>query len=157
MYWVRFAVRCCTSLSCPLLMLQNNAPHTGISLDPCAGRAVSPRMEDETFSAGYFPPLFLLSRVRSEAGVFNALAAGPPPLPSVPWQTAQYAVYMSLPDTGDMDLTGTCLMTFFVWPCGCSCAATVQASTIRAVNIKISFLMDIAFSPFKPRRSSLKL
>src|SRR5450759_5119494 len=129
-------------------MLQNNAPHTGISLDPCAGRADSPRMEDETFSAGYFPPLFFLSRVRSVAGTFSALAAGPPPLPSVPWQTAQYAVYISLPDTGDMVLIGTCWMTFSVWPCVFSCAATVPVNTIRAVNIKISFFLDIALSPF---------
>src|ERR1039458_7403991 len=123
MYLVRFATRCCTSPSCPLLILQNNVPHTGISLDPCAGRSDSLRMEDETFSAGYFPPLFLPSRVRSVGGTFSALAAGPPPLPSIPWQTAQYALYISLPDTGDVDLTGTCFMTFCVWPCVWCCAA----------------------------------
>src|ERR1039457_5561413 len=112
-----------------------------ISFEPCAGRADSPWMEDVTFSAGYFPPLLLLSRVRSVGGTFSALAAGPPPLPSVPWQTAQYAVYISLPDTGDVDLIGTCFMDFSGW----SCAATVQAHTIRVVNIRISFFMDIAF------------
>src|SRR5271157_3664816 len=124
-----------------------------MSLDPCAGRADSPRIEDVTFRVGYFPPLFLLSRVRSVGGTFSALAAGPPPLPSVPWQTAQYAVYMSLPDTGDVDLIGTCLMVFSGWLWVCPCAATVQAHTIRAVNIKITFFMDIAISPFE-RRSS---
>src|SRR5208337_2023881 len=103
------------SPSFPLLRVQNNAPHTGMSLDPCAGVADSPRMEAVTFNAGYFPPLFLLSRVRSVGGTFSALAAGPPPLPSVPWQTAQYAVYISLPDTGDVDLIGTCLMVVFAW------------------------------------------
>src|ERR1019366_9809742 len=117
----------------------NNDPQTGMSLDPCAGRADSPRMEDVTFSAGYFPPLFLLSRVRSVGGTFSALAAGPPPLPSVPWQTAQYAVYIPLPDTADIGLTGTCFMVFSVWPCVWSCAATVQMNTIKAVNITIIF------------------
>ena len=70
-----------------------------------------------TFIAGNFPPLFLLSMVRSAGGVFSALAAGPPPLPSVPWQTAQYDVYISLPDAGDVGLTVTCLMVVFAWSC----------------------------------------
>src|SRR5208283_6156876 len=104
MYLERFTTRCCTSPSCPLLIFQNKVPHTGISLDPCAGRADSPRRVAVTFRAGYFPPLFLLITVRSVGGTFSALAAGPPPLPSVPWQTAQYAMYISLPDTGDVDL-----------------------------------------------------
>jgi hypothetical protein len=56
---------------------------------------------------------------------------------------------MSLPDTGDVALIGTCFMAFSGWPC-VSCAATVQVNTIRAVNINISFFMDIALSPFEP-------
>src|ERR1017187_3187159 len=156
MYLVRFATRCCTSPWCPLLTLQNNVPHTGMSFDPCAGSSDSLRMEDETFSEGYFPPLFLLSRVRLLGGIFSALAAGPPPLPSVPWQTAQYAVYIPLPDAGDVNLTGTCSMTFSVGPGVWSCAATVPVNTIRAVNITIIFFMDIAFSPFKPKALLLK-
>src|SRR5271166_5637462 len=114
-YWVRFATRCCTSASCPPLTLRNNGPQTGISLDPCAGRSDVPRRIELTFRAGNFPPLFLLSTVRSAGGVFSALAAGPPPLPSVPWQTAQYAVYISLPDTGDVDCIGTCFIVFSDW------------------------------------------
>src|ERR1022692_4408074 len=55
---------------------------------------------------------------------------------------------MSLPDTGDVDLTGTCLMTFSGWPIW-SCAATIQVHTISAVNIRISFFIDIALSPLK--------
>jgi hypothetical protein len=65
MYLVRFTRRRCTSLSCPLLTLQNDAHHTGISLDPCAGTADSLRMEDETLIEGSFPPLFLLSSQRN--------------------------------------------------------------------------------------------
>src|ERR1039457_5082988 len=157
MYLVRFVTRCCTSPSCPPLIFQTNDPHTGISFEPCAGRTVSPWMEDLTFISGYFPPLFLLSRVRSLGGTFSALAAGPPPLPSVPWQTAQYAVYIPLPDAGDVNLTGTYSMTFSVGRGVWSCAATVPVNTIRAVNITIIFFMDIAFSPFKPKALLLKL
>ena len=113
-YWVRLVTRCCTSASCPLLIPQNNGPHTGISLDPCAGVDGPPRMVEVTFRAGYLPPLFLLSIVRSAGGVFNALAAGPPPLPSVPWQTAQYDVYISLPDAADVALMVTCWMVVLV-------------------------------------------
>src|ERR1035438_2325501 len=108
MQWVRFATRCCTSTSCPPLILRNNGPHTGISLDPWAGRSDVPRRMDVTFRAGNSPPLFLLNMVRSAGGIFSALAAGPPPLPSVPWQTAQYDVYISLPDAGDVGLMVTC-------------------------------------------------
>ena len=36
----------------------------------------------------YLPPFFLASIVRSGGGVFRASVAGPPPLPSLPWQTS---------------------------------------------------------------------
>jgi hypothetical protein len=63
-------------------------------------------------------------------------------------------VYISLPDTGDVDLIGTRFMAFSVWPCVWSCAAAVQAHAIMATNINISFFVDIAFPSFKRKLSS---
>src|SRR5215472_10557374 len=85
----RLATRCRTSASLPPLMLQNSRPQMGISREPWEAITSSPRMIDETFSAGYFPPFFLASTVRSAGGTFRAPAAGPLPLPSRPWQAAQ--------------------------------------------------------------------
>jgi hypothetical protein len=34
MYWLRFAMRCCTSLSWPCDIRKNNGPQTGMSLLP---------------------------------------------------------------------------------------------------------------------------
>src|ERR1022692_1329923 len=61
---------------------------------------------------------------------------------------------MSIPETGDVGLTGTCLMTFSGWPIW-SCAATIQVHTTSAVNIRISFFIDIAFSPYEAKTSLL--
>src|SRR5208337_3275446 len=86
----------------------------------------------------------------------RALAAGPLPLPSVPWQTAQYATYISLPDTGDVLFIGTCLMVLSGGLWAWSCAATIPAPRTTAANIKINLLIDITLSPFPARRVSLK-
>ena len=86
--WFRFAMRCCTSASCPWLMLRNSGPQTGMSLLPCAGVSASPRSTLETCIEGNSPLLLAANLVRSDGGTFNADAAGPVPLPSVPWQTA---------------------------------------------------------------------
>ena len=51
-YLLRFAIRCCTSLSCPWLIFQNNEPHTGMSFEPWAGIACSPRITADTFRLG---------------------------------------------------------------------------------------------------------
>src|SRR5215472_14047280 len=85
----RLTTRSRTSALLPPLMLQNRLPQMGISREPWEAITSSPRMMDETFSAGYFPPFFLASTVRSAGGTFRAPAAGPLPLPSRPWQAAQ--------------------------------------------------------------------
>src|ERR1035441_976943 len=82
MYLFRLAMRCWTSVSCPPLMLQNKLPQIGISLVPWAARTCSPPMIAATLIAGYLPPFFTASAVRSVGGTFNASAAGPLPLPS---------------------------------------------------------------------------
>src|ERR1035438_10310793 len=116
-----------------------------MSFEPCAAVVASPRIVAETFIEGYFPPLLLLSTVRSVGGTLSALAAGPPPLPSVPWQTAQYAMYISLPDTGDVGLTATCLMVLAgaLWSCPETKSAQPQRNA--AVMIPIAFFPNIAF------------
>src|SRR5579871_2362981 len=88
-YVTRFATLCCTWLSCPWLMLENSGPQTGISWLPWDGVVACPRMMAATWAAGYFPPSFCARAVKSEGAVFIAEAAGPFPLASVPWQTAQ--------------------------------------------------------------------
>ncbi len=102
-------------------------------------------MMDETFREGNFPPLFLLSCVRSAGGAFSALAAGPAPLPSVPCQTAQYDVFISLPVAGDVSLTVTCWIVVFGWSFVWSCAATMQVKAIKAGNTEINLFIDIDF------------
>ena len=148
MYLVRFDTRCCTSPSCPPLRFQNNDPHTGMSLDPCAGRADSPRMEDVDFQRGILPSVVLAQQ--GKVGGRNLQRAGR--------GTAAFAVRSMANGTVcrvhvlagyrrrglDRDMLDDFLRLAWVW----SCAATVQAHTIRAVNIKISFFIDIAFSPF---------
>jgi hypothetical protein len=42
-YWFKFAMHCCTSLSCPWLIFQNRGPQTGISFVPWAGTSVVKR------------------------------------------------------------------------------------------------------------------
>jgi hypothetical protein len=44
--------------------------------------------------------------------VFSAGAAGPPPLPSFPWHTAQYSLNISWPEAGDVGTVDTFLMDF---------------------------------------------
>src|SRR5262252_8145016 len=56
----------------------------------------------KTRSSGNLPPFRLVMVVRSGGGIFSAATAGPPPLASVPWQTAQYVVNISFPDDGDV-------------------------------------------------------
>src|SRR5438445_13791317 len=106
MYWFRFATRCCTSPSCPWLICQNSEPHTGISRFPCAGSAASPRIIELTRIDGYLPFSFFAKTVRSGGGSFRASAAGPPPLASLPWQTAHYVVYISCREAADVALAG---------------------------------------------------
>lgn len=88
-YFERLLILCCTSLSCPPATERNKGPQIGISLEPWAGRLLSPRRVEEIFNAGYLPPLFLARTVRSGGVVLSAAAAGPAPLPSVPWQVTQ--------------------------------------------------------------------
>src|ERR1700691_4915832 len=79
-------------------MCRKSVPHTGISFEPCAaGSAVSPLMVYCTCSAGNLPPFFREIWVKSDGDTLRALAAGPSPLPAMPWQTAQYSWYRSLP------------------------------------------------------------
>src|SRR5919109_806730 len=110
MYSVRFVMRCCTSGFLPLLMPLYTLPQIGISAVPCAGRFRSPTIELYTWSAGYLPLFFLASVVRSLGAVFRAVAAGPSPLALVPWQAAQWFMYISLPDAGETYCAGTLLI-----------------------------------------------
>ncbi len=61
-------------------------PHTGISLDPCAGasRSPSPVTKDSMRALGNAPPLRCAMVVRSGGGVFRAATTGPRPFPSRP-------------------------------------------------------------------------
>jgi hypothetical protein len=63
----------------------------------CRGMACSPcpLITAATCGAGYFPPFFCARSVRSVGGVFIAGAAGPLPLASFPWQTAQSLLNIS--------------------------------------------------------------
>src|SRR5690349_4787464 len=120
-------------------MSQNSCPHTGISFVPCAVTCAVPRMAAFTRAEGYLPPSSLLRRVRFEGGTFSALAAGPSPLPFSPWHTAQYALYMACPETGDVDLMGTCLTTVLVF----SSACMANANSSNPPIIQSSFFADI--------------
>src|SRR5208282_2439119 len=112
MYLFKLLMRNCTSEECPWLIRQNSLPQTGISFEPCVGKRTSPAIALPTRSDGYLLSFFLARIVRSGGGTFSASAAGPFPLPSLPWQTAQYAVYISWPDAGDVGCTGTYLICF---------------------------------------------
>jgi hypothetical protein len=77
-------------------------PHTGISLEPCAGVPAGLVIVLTIWADGNLP-LFLLERVvRSAGGIFNAPATGPSPFPSFPWHEAQYARYIVLPEVADV-------------------------------------------------------
>src|SRR5579862_4835354 len=82
MYETRLLILCCTCASCPWLILENKGPHTGISWLPWDGVDAVPLITDATCAAGYLPPFFCASRLRSEGEVFIAEAAGPLPFAS---------------------------------------------------------------------------
>src|SRR5215469_8221439 len=89
---------------------ENSVPQIGMSRDPCAEVSGSPWITLATFNSGNLPP-FLDDSVVKLAGVFlRAAAAGPSPLPSLPWQTAQYSWNISAPFTGEVAVTGAFLM-----------------------------------------------
>src|ERR1035437_2484102 len=69
-----------------------------------------------TRTSGKVPLLRLARVVRLVGGIFRAGAAGPPPLPSFPWQLAQYCAYISLPEAGDVSLTLVFLTCGELWP-----------------------------------------
>src|SRR5213594_1734935 len=74
-------------------------------------------MTSETRCSGNLPLFFLVSWVRSAGAFLRASAAGPAPLPSWPWHTAQYVVNISFPEEGEVEVTGTFLMVFAgLWP-----------------------------------------
>src|SRR5713226_2710719 len=95
------------------LTVENRGPQVGISLAPCAVGFTPKRKTLPTWSAGNFPPLRLARVLRSAGGVLSADAAGPFPLPSFPWQAAQYCSNISLPDAGEVGLIGSFLTVFF--------------------------------------------
>jgi hypothetical protein len=66
------------------------SPQTGISRWPCAGTQVRPSMYAAISGAGKCPPRRWAMRVRSAGGGWRAVAAGPSPRPSSPWQALQY-------------------------------------------------------------------
>src|SRR5271165_6120075 len=142
MYVTRLLIRCCTVVSWNLSKDWNNGPQTGISAEPCAPGPFPNFRELATLLAGYFPSCFLASCVRSVGGTFMALAAGPLPLPSIPWQGAQYCVYISFPEAGLVCLIGACLTT------GLSCAGhklvvttSIPSRIMLFFNMKDSFLV----------------
>src|SRR5262245_30287326 len=77
---------------------RNVGPHTGISLEPCAATSAPLVTNRRTRSAGTTPRFHIEISVRSAGGVLSAAATGPPPLPSRPWQGAQYRRKLSIPD-----------------------------------------------------------
>src|SRR5579872_1535193 len=120
-------MRSCTS---PWLWLTdgNNAPQTGMSRLPCAETSLSPLIVLNTFSSGKVPPFFAESSVKLAGAFFSAAAAGPVPLPSNPWQAAQYCLNISDPDAADVGVTGTFLIV------GCAFAAMQTNRTNAIVN-----------------------
>src|SRR5882724_6091120 len=66
-------------------------PQTGMTAEPCAGMRGPAVIAPSTFISGNWPLFRAASVVKSDGVVFNALAAGPSPLPEGPWQEAQCA------------------------------------------------------------------
>jgi hypothetical protein len=115
-------------------MAMKIGPHTGISLEPCAGAPAGPVMVLTTCADGNLP-LFLLERVvRSAGGTFNTPATGPSPFPSFPWHEAQYATYIILPEVADVWGVGTVTtLVFCAIPNPQRAANALHKSTIREI------------------------
>jgi hypothetical protein len=65
---------------------------------PCpAGSGSSPEMIRLIRAIGNLPPFRMAMRVKSGGATLSDFARGPPPFPSLPWHTAQYAVYNAGP------------------------------------------------------------
>ena len=73
------------------------------------------------FRVRELPPFLLASWVRSAGATFRADAAGPFPAPVVPWQEAQYAMNISLPEAaftfGNVDFFVAGLGDWLAWSC----------------------------------------
>src|SRR5271165_4411808 len=115
-----------------------------------AGPSPNFRMEATEFD-GNLPSCFLESWVRSVGVAFIDDAAGPPPLPSVPWHGAQYWLYMSFPDAAFVCLIGVFLTT------GCwsvfSCAKQRLVATSKLPSrIMLFFNMRSSFRLWIDRR-----
>src|ERR1022692_1785465 len=122
--------------------------HVGFTINdeadvPVAHGSASPLMMCCTWSSGNLPPFFLEICVKSEGGTFSALAAGPSPLPVVPWQTAQYSRYRSLPATDVVGCTGT---FFTVVGACCAWAAPMP----RPIGSKPRMRLTDAIKDFMP-------
>src|SRR5271165_3738697 len=123
-------MRCWMTASWYLSSDWNNGPHTGMSDDPWdAGPLPNLRMP-ATVLAGYLPSCFLLSWDKSVGGTFIAVAAGPFPFPSVPWQEAQYWLNISLPDAALVSLMTVFLMTGLVSELFCARQIVDAASNV---------------------------
>ena len=73
-------------------------PHTGISRVPWpAVKGSSPDMIRCIRTIGKVPRLRMAMRVKSNGATLSDFAMGPPPFPSLPWHTVQYAVYKAGP------------------------------------------------------------
>src|ERR1022692_2324133 len=67
-------------------MARKTGPQMGISVEPCAGVDEPPPSNWRTDPTGNLPPLLFESCVRSVGLALSAAAAGPPPLPSLPYR-----------------------------------------------------------------------
>src|SRR4029453_2217168 len=115
---------------------RNTGPQMGMSLLPCEAISRSaPLIISLTVTALNLPPFFLAMAVKSATGVFIGGAAGPSPLPALPWQTAQYASKLSLPWTELIGCAGARSMVgFSVCACGLATTTMLRLSMARNAN-----------------------
>src|SRR5947209_3844781 len=109
------------------------SPQIGISILPWAAVGMPNIRTARTWSDGYTPLFFCVSMVRLVGIVLSAGAAGPLPLPSAPWHTAQYVEYICAPETGDVFWIGTGLiLTVDCWLKASK--AVVDSAAVRSME-----------------------
>src|SRR5262249_53502672 len=116
-------------------------PQIGISREPWAKISSSPAMMVRICLLGKTPPFRREIVVRSDGLVLNAGATGPLPLPSSPWQVAQYARNRSGPLSEAINGWRALLCSAFGCPsCGLAALRRTPKST-RATHPTKKFLL----------------
>src|ERR1700690_1642191 len=136
MYFVRFRIRSLAPATSPPSICRKTAPQVGISLGPCAVTRRSPLIAPNTLSSGNLPALRFVRVVRSEGRNLRAPLAGPSPLPSTPWQAAQYEWYISLPEETEVCPAGVFWIAGRLSFCAHSTAiANADSISVRSIAV----------------------